>query len=458
MLATWTENADEISATLSTDTRIAMENENLVLLDGAPDGHRERLRQRFLAGESSAMSDEALLELLLSYAIVRRDVQPLAKSLLARFGSLDAVLAADPAALRKVSGLKSATVALLKLAEHIRRVPAVTANEKTSPPNTVTMPATTEVPAVVEPTVVPEPTVAKDGVQPRVVGERKLQVSNGYNLDAAQLARLITFIGTKPESKKISSAELIEGSGLSARQVESLVSIGSAIGLITPRTQLLSPFGKLVAHHDIFLDSVTTLEFCHFLAAGSIRNLVWFEIFNDMLATQPPMAQPAWSAWLRENLAGQYSERSLMKHVAHEVRFLLDAYLVRNFKKLNLLSETPEKTLAVRRYAALQPLSLAAIIYTVGVRSDARVLQFAELHGQPGSPGRVFALDAGTLRSMLETLHQREWLRFEVRHGLDQIRLVEGFEPLEFIAAAYQNRAPQPRIIPPHPSPAPMLL
>ena len=293
---------------------------------------------------------------------------------------------------------------------------------------------------------------------PRANAERKLQVSNGYSLDAAQLARLLSFIQSRADARKITSAELIEGSGLSARQVENLVSMGTALGLVTPRTQLLAPFGKLVAKHDLFLDSITTLEFCHFLAAGSARHLVWFEVFNDLLATQRPMAQPAWSAWLRQQLAGQYSEASLTKHIAHEVRFILDAYLVRNFKKLNLRTETPEKTYAVRRYGSLQPLTLAAMIYAVGARSGARVIPFADLHGQPGSPGRIFALDSVTLRQMVETLHQREWVRFEVRHGLDQIRLIEGFEPLEFIAAAYENRAPQLRVKPRPPVTTPLLL
>jgi len=155
--------------------------------------------------------------------------------------------------------------------------------------------------------------------------------------------------------------------------------------------------------------------------------------------------QTAWNTWLRERLAGQYSQKSLMKHVAHEVRFIIDTYTVRTFKKLNLITETPEKTYAVRRYAALQPLTLAAMIYAIGARGGAGVVPFAALSSEPGSPGLLFALDASTLRQMVEALHQREWLRYEVRHGLDQVRLTEGFEPLEFLAASYQNRAPQPQ-------------
>ena len=443
-------------------------------------GHRERLRGRFLVGDAVALTDLSLLELLLSYAILRCDVQPLAKSLLARFGSLDAVLAADPAALRKVSGVKDATIALLKVAEHLRHKKTAPTNEPAPsiaalPPGPseivvstvpsqsapVPMDVLAELPETVEHVcshVENAPNPAATSAKPRGESERKLQVSNGYLLDTAQLARLLTFIQSKPKTRKITAAELIEGSGLSCRQMESLVSMGSALGLITPRIQLLTPFGTRVAKHDLFLDSVTTLEFCHFLAAGRMRNLVWFEVFNDLLATQPPVARRAWSSWLRQRLAGQYTAASLMKHVGHEVRFLLDAYLVRNFKKLNLLTETPEHTYAVRRYAGLQPLSLAAMIYAFCARSGSRVISFADLHSQPGSIGAIFALDAATLRQMVETLHQREWLRFEVRHGLDQLRLIEGFEPLEFIAAAYENRAPQPGVPPQPPPTTPLLL
>jgi hypothetical protein len=154
---------------------------------------------------------------------------------------------------------------------------------------------------------------------------------------------------------------------------------------------------------------------------------------------------------LREKLAGQYSDRSLVKHIAGEVRFVVDAYTVKNFKKLNLIYETPDKTLALRRYTALQPLTLAAMIYWIGKQHEARLVSFEEIQAAPGSPGRIFGLDASSMRLMVETLHQRGWIRYEVRHGLDQVRLIDGFEPLEFLAAGYENREPEPTAKPDDP-------
>src|SRR5579871_1650617 len=87
-------------------------------------GHRQRLKERFLAGEPSAHGDEVLLELLLTYAIPRIDVQPLARRLVAQFGSLRAVLGAERSELARVHGLGEAAVTLLKLADHLAGAPA----------------------------------------------------------------------------------------------------------------------------------------------------------------------------------------------------------------------------------------------------------------------------------------------------------------------------------------------
>jgi DNA repair protein RadC len=76
-------------------------------------GHRERLRERLLAGGTEAMPDYELLEFLLFAARPRGDVKPLAKALLARFGSLAGVFGAEREALAAVPGMGDASVAAL---------------------------------------------------------------------------------------------------------------------------------------------------------------------------------------------------------------------------------------------------------------------------------------------------------------------------------------------------------
>ncbi len=78
-------------------------------------GHRDRLRDRAAAGGLAALPDYELLELFLFRSIPKRDVKPLAKQLLARFGSLGAVLGATAEELKTVAGVGSAVALDLKL-------------------------------------------------------------------------------------------------------------------------------------------------------------------------------------------------------------------------------------------------------------------------------------------------------------------------------------------------------
>ena len=84
------------------------------------EGHRQRLRDRFNGTGLGAFEDHEVVELLLTYAIPRRDVKPIARSLLDRFGSLAGVLDADPRHLGEVEGVGPTAATLLHL------VPALT--------------------------------------------------------------------------------------------------------------------------------------------------------------------------------------------------------------------------------------------------------------------------------------------------------------------------------------------
>ena len=81
------------------------------------EGHRRRLRERFLASGGKGMPDYELLELVLMGAIARRDVKPIAKRLLKVFGSYEGVLTAPPERLREVEGVGESAIAMLKVIE-----------------------------------------------------------------------------------------------------------------------------------------------------------------------------------------------------------------------------------------------------------------------------------------------------------------------------------------------------
>ncbi len=78
-------------------------------------GHRERVLKKFMQYGGDVFADYELLELLLMQAIPRKDVKPLAKELLAQFGSLSAIMQADSEQLKSVKGVGDHTVAFLKM-------------------------------------------------------------------------------------------------------------------------------------------------------------------------------------------------------------------------------------------------------------------------------------------------------------------------------------------------------
>ena len=83
--------------------------------DDGPSGHRKRLRQRFRVGGPDALPDYELLEMVLYGAFPRGDTKPLAKRLLARFGSFAAVVSAAPERLKEVPGCGERAIDEIKL-------------------------------------------------------------------------------------------------------------------------------------------------------------------------------------------------------------------------------------------------------------------------------------------------------------------------------------------------------
>lgn len=78
-------------------------------------GHRDRLKDRFVNGGANAMPDYELLEMVLFRAIRRGDTKPIAKALLARFGTFAEVLSAEPDRLMEVKGVGEAVATELKI-------------------------------------------------------------------------------------------------------------------------------------------------------------------------------------------------------------------------------------------------------------------------------------------------------------------------------------------------------
>ena len=78
-------------------------------------GHRERIKEKFLKNGIDGFAEYEILELLLTYCIPRKDTKPIAKELLNKFKSLDNVFKADFDKLSAIDGLGKNSIAFLKL-------------------------------------------------------------------------------------------------------------------------------------------------------------------------------------------------------------------------------------------------------------------------------------------------------------------------------------------------------
>jgi len=81
--------------------------------------HRKRIRERFLKSEGQGLSDYELVELLLTYAIPRRDVKSIAKELTRKFGGIRGILDSSPEEIQKIDGIGPSTTTFFALMREI---------------------------------------------------------------------------------------------------------------------------------------------------------------------------------------------------------------------------------------------------------------------------------------------------------------------------------------------------
>ena len=98
---------------------------------GVHDGHREKMRRRFLEAGLDSFAEHEALEMLLFYAIPRRDTNALAHQLMDHFGSLDAVLSAPVEELMRMDGIGETAAVLLKLVPRVMQKARLSANRET---------------------------------------------------------------------------------------------------------------------------------------------------------------------------------------------------------------------------------------------------------------------------------------------------------------------------------------
>ena len=103
------------TSALNSPARAPADQDPLAKAGADTSGHRARLRKRLLEGGSEALADHEIIEYLLMTAIPRRDVKPLARTLLKRFGSLAGVFNADSQGLAQHPGMGESSAAAIRI-------------------------------------------------------------------------------------------------------------------------------------------------------------------------------------------------------------------------------------------------------------------------------------------------------------------------------------------------------
>lgn len=91
------------------------------MADLSPEGHRKRMKERYIKGSSDTLDDHHLLELLLFYSIPRKDVKPVAYNILNHYKTLDKVFSAEYEDLLSIDSVGESTAMLIKLINDINK-------------------------------------------------------------------------------------------------------------------------------------------------------------------------------------------------------------------------------------------------------------------------------------------------------------------------------------------------
>jgi hypothetical protein len=273
-----------------------------------------------------------------------------------------------------------------------------------------------------------------------VVRGVKLQLTNGYYLHFDQMARLLRFVQQHPSAGRHSQQALAAGSGLTARQVESLASVMVRLGLLQPRSYRLSPFGSLVARHDPFLDDLGTLWVFHYHLASDAGVLVWSHLTNCLL----PLGRAVTTLDARDSiqplLAG-YTSYASQKKLMQEIHSFFNAYTDQAFAQLNYVRPVEGNAYALTDSPArVPPAALLAtlLLYRDRFQPGASGLEVPVACTAPFSPGRLMHQTEAQVRGLLDSLHEGGGLTVEAKANLDQVRFHHGQVWVDAMQAHYE--------------------
>lgn len=252
----------------------------------------------------------------------------------------------------------------------------------------------------------------------------KLQFTNGYRPRFDQISRILLFLSSQGDKKKISRREIVAALGIPEKQVENLTSMMTGFGLVRPRVTTLTLFGKAIIQSDPYFDRLETLWIIHYLVSSNPEYLVWYRIINMVLPAQDFYSIDQVSSQYFSDINIHFSERTIKEKLPKEVGAVFAAYCRTELSRLNLLEDNGRGEFRKSNSVEIPDLAfLYCLIHYRDTHSPgSSALNIEEICTADYSLGRVLNLPEYQIRVILGNLHDTALIRLEQLANLDQVR------------------------------------
>lgn len=255
----------------------------------------------------------------------------------------------------------------------------------------------------------------------------KLQFTNGYRPRFDQISRILQFLLSQADRKKIPRQEIVASLGIPDKQVENLTSMMTGFGLVLPRVSTLTSFGRTVIQSDPYFDKVETLWIIHYIVSSNPEFVVWYRIINEVLSSGNQFMIDQVSDQYFSDLAIQFSERTISEKLPKEVGAVFAAYTRSELSHLGIL-ETAGTGKFIKSNPGTIP-NLAFLFCLLRFRDSyspgSSALNIDDIYQANNSPGKVLHLPEYQIRTLLSDLHNSDLVRLEQLANLDQVRLAD---------------------------------
>lgn len=255
----------------------------------------------------------------------------------------------------------------------------------------------------------------------------KLQFTNSYRPRFDQISRILQYLLTQEERKKIPQQEIVANLGVPKNQVENLISMMVGFGLVQPRVTTLTEFGKEVIQADPYFEKIESLWIIHYIVSSNPEWVVWYRIVNNVIPSLDQFTVEYTSSHYFSDLATQFSEKTIADKLPKEIAAVYFSYAHSELARLNILQQV-----GPAQYARGNPVEIPsqAFLFCILYYRDrhspgSSAMNVEDICLGENSPGRVFNFPEYHVRQLLEELHSNGLIRLEKFANLDQVRFSE---------------------------------